>query len=59
MKVAFIKALIREDKVLCPKCNEAQLDYFHKKAKKSNTEYICPKCGERYQVIKMMKELEG
>ena len=53
-EVILIKKLLVGDKALCPKCKEAPLEHFHKKAKKSNTNYSCPSCGERYQVIKMI-----
>jgi len=56
-EVALIKKLITGEKVLCPKCAKAELEHFHKKAKKSNMYYVCSACGERYQVIKMLNEI--
>ena len=56
-EVDLIKKLLTGEKVLCPKCTEAHLEHFHKKAKKSNTDYICASCGERYQVINMLDEI--
>lgn len=56
-EIKLIKHLIAGDQVLCPKCNKSELEPFHKKAKKSNTDWICKACGERYQVIKMMAEI--
>lgn len=50
----LIKKLICGDQVTCPACRQDVLEPFHKKAKKSNTDYICTACGERYQVIKML-----
>lgn len=57
-EVTFIKNLIAGEKVLCPKCSKVYLEHYHKKAKKSNLDYICPSCNERYKVIKMMKEID-
>ncbi|NLB79171.1 MAG: hypothetical protein GX796_10140, partial [Clostridiaceae bacterium] len=45
------------EKTSCPKCGKGFLEHFHKKAKKSYTDYICPTCNERYQVIKMIDEI--
>lgn len=53
-EVVFIKKLIGGEETLCPKCKNAYLEHFHKKAKKSDTDYICPSCNERYRVIKMI-----
>lgn len=57
-EVKLIKALISEQEVLCPVCKGSVLKFFHKKAKKSNTDYICKSCGERFKVIDMMKNLD-
>lgn len=57
-KVALIKRLIAGEQTLCPNCHEDVLEHFHKKAKKSNTDYRCPSCGKRFQVICMLKELD-
>lgn len=57
-KVAFIKRLICGEKPLCPRCEKSHLEHFHKKAKKSNLDYVCPACNERYEVIKMMDTLQ-
>ncbi|MEA4921629.1 MAG: hypothetical protein VB078_12035 [Clostridiaceae bacterium] len=56
-KVALIKRLVIGEETICPNCNKAVLEHFHKKAKKSNTDYVCPNCAKRFQVIRMMKEL--
>ena len=53
-EVILIKKLLAGDRAICPKCKETPLEHFHKKAKKSNTDYYCPSCCERYQVIKMI-----
>lgn len=57
-KADLIKRLIIGEETICPNCNKAVLQHFHKKAKKSNTDYLCPNCGTRFQVIRMMKELD-
>ena len=56
-EVILIKKLISGEKTSCPKCGKGFLEHFHRKAKKSNTDYICPTCNERYQVIKMIDEI--
>ena len=54
--VRFLKSLWCETPQLCPVCN-GKLDFLHKKAKKSNCDWICTVCGERFDTIKMLKEL--
>ena len=56
-EVAFLKKLWTEQPVLCPKCGRENLEHLHKKAKKSNTEWKCPACGEIFRTIGMFKEL--
>ena len=56
-EVAFLKRLWREEPTLCPKCGDAALTFLHKKAKKSNTDWKCPVCGEIYRTINMMMDL--
>lgn len=56
-EVAFLKKMWQEQNVLCPKCNSGTLEHLHKKAKKSNTDWMCPKCGEIYRTIRLLKEL--
>lgn len=51
--VKFLKSLWIEQPEPCPLCG-GQLDYFHKKAKKSNSDWICTGCGERFQAIKIL-----
>ncbi|KIR03843.1 hypothetical protein P261_02658 [Lachnospiraceae bacterium TWA4] len=34
-----------------------KLDYFHKKAKKSNSDWICTECGKRYETIKILDRI--
>lgn len=50
----LIKSLICGDQVTFHACKQGVLEPFHKKAKKSHTDYVCKACGERYQVIKML-----
>lgn len=57
-EVLLIQSLLREEQTLCPKCGQAVLEHFHKKKKKSNVDYLCPACGERYRVIEMMEQLD-
>ena len=54
--VKFLKSLITETPQSCPLCN-GKLDYLHKKAKKSNCDWICTACGERYDTIKVLDAL--
>ena len=52
-----MKRLWSEKPTLCPKCNQAELVFLHKKAKKSNNDWKCPACGEIYRTINMLYEL--
>jgi len=54
--VKFLKSLWREEPQPCPLCGE-RLDFLHKKAKKSNSHWICTVCGERYDAIKILDQL--
>lgn len=54
--VCFLKSLWCETPQPCPICN-GKLDFLHKKAKKSNCDWICTVCGERFDTIKILKEL--
>lgn len=56
-EVTFLKKLWQEQPVLCPNCNIGTLEHLHKKAKKSNTDWKCPQCGEIYRTIRLLKEL--
>ena len=40
----------------CPLCG-GKLDFLHKKAKKSNSDWICTVCNQRYDAIKILKQL--
>ena len=46
--VRFLKSLWAEEPQPCPLCG-GMLDYMHKKAKKSDTEWKCPNCGNTDQ----------
>ena len=54
--VSFLKSLWREEPNPCPLCG-GKLDFLHKKAKKSNCDWICTACGERYDTIKLLNQL--
>ena len=54
--VRFLKSLWNEEPQSCPMC-DGKLDFLHKKAKKSNCDWICTVCGERYDTIKILKQL--
>ena len=56
-EVRLLKRLWSAQPVTCPKCGQAQLEHLHKKAKKSDCDWICPGCGEIYRTIQMLKEL--
>ncbi|MBR3704543.1 MAG: hypothetical protein IKM11_03530 [Oscillospiraceae bacterium] len=52
----FLKSLWSGLPQPCPLCG-GRLDFLHKKAKKSNCDWICTVCGERYDTIKILKQL--
>ena len=54
--VRFLKSLWSEEPQDCPLCG-GKLDFFHKKAKKSNSDWICTNCGFRFDAIKILNEL--
>lgn len=54
--VRFLKSLWNETPEPCPLC-EGKLDFLHKKAKKSNCDWICTNCGESYDTIKILNQL--
>jgi len=56
-EVALLKRLWCGEAVICPKCAQAKLEHLHKKAKKSNCDWICPACGEIYRTIRMLRAL--
>jgi len=56
-EVAFLKRLWLKQPTVCPKCGVGTLEFLHKKAKKSDCDWKCPACGERFRTIRMLKEL--
>lgn len=54
--INFLKSLWNETPQSCPLCG-GKLDYFHKKAKKSNCDCVCTVCGKKYDTIKILNEL--
>lgn len=54
--VVFLKSLWNENPQPCPIC-KGKLDFLHKKAKKSNCDWICTSCGNRYDTIKILNKL--
>ena len=54
----FLKSLWNEAPQPCPLCN-GQLDYLHKKAKKSNCDWVCTACGERYDTMDMLNQFNA
>ncbi len=54
--VIFIKSLWNESPQSCPICG-GRMDFLHKKAKKSICDWVCTVCGERYDTIKILKQL--
>ena len=56
-EVIFLKRLWLKKPTRCPKCNDAQLEHLHKKAKKSDCDWKCPACGEIFRTIRILKEL--
>lgn len=54
--VSFLKSLWREEPAPCPLCG-GKLDFLHKKAKKSSCDWVCTDCGERYDTIKLLNQL--
>lgn len=54
--LAFLKRLWTEQDTPCPCCGTA-LTMLHRKAKRSNTDWRCPRCGEIFRTIHMLDEL--
>lgn len=54
--IRFLKSLWNETPQACPLCG-GTLDFLHKKAKKSNCDWICTACGERFDTIKILNQL--
>lgn len=56
-EVRLLKRLWTSQPTICPKCGVAELEYLHRKAKKSNCDWKCPVCGEIYRTINILKML--
>lgn len=54
--VIFLKNLWGETPGPCPLCG-GKLEHLHKKAKKSNCDWVCAACDTRFDTIKILKEL--
>lgn len=58
-EAAFLKKLWLKESVVCPKCGGAALEHLHKKAKKSDCDWKCPRCGEIYRTVRMLRGLDS
>lgn len=56
--VKFLKSLWSGAPQPCPLCG-GKLDYLHKKAKKSACDWICTACGERFDTIRLLDQLNA
>ena len=56
--VVFLKSLWSEKPQPCRICG-GNLDFLHKKAKKSNCDWVCTSCGKRYDTIKILNNLNA
>ncbi len=54
--VAFLKSLWGEHPQPCPLCG-GELDYLHKKAKKSKSDWKCKQCYHIYRAVNIFMEL--
>ena len=54
--IRFLKSLWSEKPQPCPLCN-GKLDFLHKKAKKSHCDWVCTVCGERFDTIKLLNQI--
>ena len=54
--VSFLKSMWNENPKQCPFCG-GSLDFHHKKAKKNNCDWKCTGCGERFDTMKILNEL--
>lgn len=56
--VAFLKALWGNQKTSCPLCGH-ELEWLHKKAKKSNCDWQCKNCDKIFKTIHLLDELNA
>lgn len=54
--VAFLKSLWLAEPQPCPLCG-GRLEYLHRKAKKSNSDWRCTACGKVYRAISILQAL--
>jgi tRNA(Ile2) C34 agmatinyltransferase TiaS len=52
----FLKKLWNQEGADCPVCG-SRLELLHKKAKKSNCDWQCKKCGKIYKTMYLLDEL--
>ena len=56
--LTFLKKLWNQEKTNCPICG-SELELLHKKAKKSNCDWQCKKCGKVYKTMHLLDELNN
>lgn len=56
-ELRFLKRLWSGEATVCPKCGDGTLQRLHKKAKKSDVDWVCPVCGEIYRTIRLFMDL--
>ncbi len=54
--VIFLRNLWGENPGPCPICG-GKLEHLHKKAKKSNCDWLCTACNTRFDTIKILRDL--
>lgn len=52
----FLKKLWNQEKTNCPICGN-ELEFLHKKAKKSNCDWQCKSCNKVFKTIHLLDEL--
>ncbi len=56
--LTFLKKLWNQEKTNCPICG-SELELLHKKAKKSNCDWQCKRCGKVYKTMHLLDELNN
>lgn len=56
--LTFLKKLWNQEKTNCPICG-SELELLHKKAKKSDCDWQCKKCGKVYKTMHLLDELNN
>ena len=54
--LAFLKKLWRKEDAECPICGN-QLEFLHKKAKKSDCDWQCKNCNKTFKTIYLLDEI--